>query len=69
MTTLTIKTSRRNWKKQDFQNEQELLEYLLAKEGKVLLYELSESDLSEEAMQDLSKLTSARNEDIVDFQG
>ena len=69
MTTLTIHRSKRNWKKQDFQNEQELLEYLLAREGKVVLHELSDSDLSEEVRQALSKLTSASKEDIVDFQG
>ena len=69
MTTLTIKKSRLSWKKQDFQNERELLEYLLEREGKVIINELAESEVSAELLKDLVKLKTAKPEDIVDFRG
>ena len=68
MTTVTIKNSRQQWKKSSFQNEDELLDYLL-KEGekKIILHAVSFEDMPKQSQDDYMKMKKASEKDIGDF--
>jgi len=69
MTTVTIKNSHQQWKQNSFQNEDELLDYLL-KEGekKVILHALNFEEMPSQAQADYLKMKKAPESDIVDFR-
>ncbi len=68
MTTIKIKHTTSNWEKTDFNDSEELLDYLLQKSDIGRLYELKSSEINDKRKKDWNEVDEMDNNSFIDVR-
>lgn len=68
MTTIKIKHTTSNWEKTDFNDSEELLDYLLQKSDIGRLYELKSSEINDKRNKDWNEVDEMDNSSFIDVR-